>query len=46
MADLTGTMVATDVHQHLWPEAFVAALSGRSAAPAVRRDGRRGWVIR
>jgi hypothetical protein len=39
-------MVATDVHQHLWPEGFVSALSRRSAAPAVRRDDDgRGWVI-
>jgi hypothetical protein len=45
MADDTGTMVATDVHQHLWPEGFVAALADRSEAPAVRRDGR-GWLIR
>ena len=45
MADNPGHMVATDVHQHLWPEGFVAALAGRSDAPAVRRDGR-GWVIR
>jgi hypothetical protein len=45
MADDTGSMVATDVHQHLWPEGFVAALSGRSEAPSVRRDGR-GWVVR
>ena len=27
MADDPGTMVATDVHQHLWPEGFVAALA-------------------
>src|SRR3954466_11804208 len=45
MADDQSTMVATDVHQHLWPEGFVAALATRSAAPAVRRDGR-GWVMR
>lgn len=45
MADKTGTMVATDIHQHLWPEGFVAALAERDAAPAVRRDGR-GWLIR
>ncbi|WP_445152028.1 amidohydrolase [Baekduia sp. Peel2402] len=44
MADHQNTMVATDVHQHLWPEGFVAALAARSDAPAVRRDGR-GWVI-
>jgi hypothetical protein len=37
--------VPTDVHQHLWPEAFVSALASRSAAPAVRRDGR-GWIVR
>jgi hypothetical protein len=45
MADDMGTMVATDVHQHLWPEGFVAALATRSDAPSVRRDGR-GWLIR
>jgi 6-methylsalicylate decarboxylase len=45
MADHLGTMVATDVHQHLWPEGFVAALAARTDAPAVRRDGR-GWLIR
>src|SRR5690349_7374303 len=45
MADNPGSMAATDVHQHLWPEGFVSALAARSAAPAVRRDGR-GWVIR
>jgi hypothetical protein len=44
MADVLDTMVATDVHQHLWPEGFVAALARRRAAPAVRRDGR-GWVV-
>ncbi|HWI71590.1 MAG TPA: hypothetical protein VNT55_06520 [Baekduia sp.] len=44
MADTTGYMVATDVHQHLWPEGFVAALARRTDAPAVRRDGR-AWVI-
>jgi hypothetical protein len=44
MADTQGMTVATDVHQHLWPEGFVAALGSRSAAPAVRRDGP-GWII-
>jgi 6-methylsalicylate decarboxylase len=44
MADHQDTMAATDVHQHLWPEAFVSALARRRDAPAVRRDGR-GWVI-
>jgi 6-methylsalicylate decarboxylase len=45
MADEPGTMIATDVHQHLWPEGFVAALAQRDEGPAVRRDGR-GWVVR
>src|SRR3954454_6277905 len=45
MADDLGMMVATDVHQHLWPEGFVAALARCADAPAVRRDGR-GWIIR
>ena len=42
---MTGTVVSTDVHQHLWPEGFVSALAARSQAPAVRRDGR-GWIMR
>src|SRR4051794_33710814 len=36
---------ATDVHQHLWPEGFVSALSRRRDAPCVRRDGR-DWSLR
>src|SRR3954469_8527922 len=28
-----------DVHQHLWPEPFVAALARRTGAPALRRSG-------
>src|SRR3954452_20134354 len=39
------TMLATDVHQHLWPEGFLEALARRRHAPAVRRDGR-GWLVR
>ncbi|HEV7754048.1 MAG TPA: hypothetical protein VGO71_21025 [Baekduia sp.] len=42
---MTGTVVSTDVHQHLWPEGFVSALAARRVAPAVRRDGR-GWIMR
>jgi 6-methylsalicylate decarboxylase len=38
-------VLATDVHQHLWTEAFVEALARRRTGPAVRRDGR-GWVVR
>jgi len=34
-----------DVHQHLWPEAFVAALTWRREPPLLRRSGR-GWVLR
>jgi hypothetical protein len=35
----------TDIHQHLWPEGLIAALTWRSEPPLVRRD-RRGWVLR
>jgi hypothetical protein len=42
---IVSIMTPTDVHQHLWPEGFVAALGRRRAAPSVRRDGR-GWVMR
>ncbi|MDX6716163.1 MAG: 6-methylsalicylate decarboxylase [Baekduia sp.] len=45
MRRVTGTVVSTDVHQHLWPEGFVSALAARTQAPAVRRDGR-GWIMR
>src|SRR6476619_3378595 len=36
---------ASDVHQHLWPEGFVSALSRRQDAPCVRREGR-DWSLR
>ena len=36
---------ATDVHQHLWPENFVSALSRRRSAPCVVREGR-DWSLR
>jgi 6-methylsalicylate decarboxylase len=45
MVGVSTTLVSTDVHQHLWPEGFVAALAARQQAPAVRRDGR-GWIMR
>jgi predicted TIM-barrel fold metal-dependent hydrolase len=38
-------MPATDVHQHLWNEQLVAALTWRREAPLIRRSGR-GWVLR
>ena len=34
----------TDLHQHLLPEALIAALARRSETPRVRRDGR-GWRL-
>lgn len=36
---------ATDVHQHLWPENFVSALSRRRSAPCVVREGH-DWALR
>ncbi len=38
-------MLATDVHQHLWSEQLIAALSWRREAPLLRRSGR-GWTLR
>src|SRR4051812_30378415 len=39
------TTLATDVHQHLWPEPLLAALARRREAPRLlRRDG--GWTLR
>ena len=35
----------TDVHQHLWPEALIAALTWRREPPFIRRSGRQ-WVLR
>jgi 6-methylsalicylate decarboxylase len=38
-------MSRVDVHQHLWPEPFLAALARRTTAPClVREDG--GWTLR
>ena len=34
-----------DVHQHLWPEELLSALSRRSASPSLRRRDD-GWVLR
>src|SRR4051794_1992774 len=45
MAGTVPPAASTDVHQHLWPEGFVAALARRQRAPLVRRDGR-GFVVR
>src|SRR4051812_24729751 len=38
-------MRSTDVHQHLWSDAFGAALTARREPPLIRRSGR-GWVLR
>lgn len=38
-------MPNTDTHQHLWPEAFVNALTWRREPPLLRR-GSDGWVLR
>ncbi|HEX4363368.1 MAG TPA: amidohydrolase family protein [Solirubrobacteraceae bacterium] len=35
----------TDVHQHLWPEALITALTWRREPPLVRRSGD-AWVLR
>jgi hypothetical protein len=38
-------MLPTDVHQHLWPEELVNALTWRREPPLLRRhDG--GWILR
>jgi predicted TIM-barrel fold metal-dependent hydrolase len=34
-----------DIHQHLWPEPLLEALSRRSERPCIRR-GREGWTLR
>jgi 6-methylsalicylate decarboxylase len=37
-------MPGFDLHQHLWPDAFVTALAARSRPPMLRRDGL-GWRL-
>jgi hypothetical protein len=37
--------VKVDVHQHLWPEALIAALTWRREPPLLRRCGQ-SWVLR
>ena len=39
-----GHMPATDLHQHLWPDALVRRLERRTAAPRLRRNAR-GWTL-
>jgi hypothetical protein len=38
-------MPRTDVHQHLWPEALVSALTWRREPPLLQRSGG-GWILR
>jgi predicted TIM-barrel fold metal-dependent hydrolase len=38
-------MPRTDVHQHLWPDALIAALTWRKEAPLLKRSGRE-WILR
>src|SRR3954451_20896029 len=35
-----------EVHQHLWPEAYVAALARRTEPPALRRSAGADWLLR
>jgi hypothetical protein len=37
-------VTATDLHQHLWPDALLGLLSLRADVPRLRRDDR-GWVL-
>ena len=39
MTHIPRRMARIDIHQHVWPEPFVAALARRTAPPALRRDG-------
>jgi hypothetical protein len=38
-------MPRTDVHQHMWTDAFIDALASRREPPLLRRDGD-GWALR
>ena len=35
-----------DVHQHLWPDEFLAALARRSEPPCLRPEAGGGWTLR
>ncbi|WP_320670461.1 amidohydrolase family protein [Patulibacter defluvii] len=37
--------VATDLHQHAWPEPFLAALSARSEGPRTVREAEGRWTL-
>jgi 6-methylsalicylate decarboxylase len=38
-------MLRSDIHQHLWPEPLIAALTWRREPPLLRRSGG-GWILR
>jgi hypothetical protein len=42
---MAAPMTRIDVHQHLWPEPFLAALAARSALPRLRRGPGGGWSV-
>jgi predicted TIM-barrel fold metal-dependent hydrolase len=42
---MSSRLPRTDVHQHLWPEPLVAALTWRREPPSIRRSDA-GWVLR
>ncbi|MBE2315248.1 amidohydrolase family protein [Solirubrobacter sp. CPCC 204708] len=35
---------AIDIHQHLWPDAFLSSLARRTAPPRLKRDGHGWWL--
>lgn len=37
--------IPTDLHQHAWPEAFLAALGTRKDGPRAEREGDREWRL-
>jgi hypothetical protein len=44
-AIIVAAMVPTDIHQHLWHEQLIAALTWRREPPRLTRRGR-GWILR
>jgi len=45
MGIMLAAMLRTDIHQHLWPEQLIAALTWRREPPLLRRSGD-GWLLR
>ena len=45
MFDRPPSPLRTDVHQHLWPEALISALTWRREPPFIRRSGSQ-WILR